>query len=352
MRANTLRIACIAVTMILIITGSAASTDSYPSAIDGVHFTAVGNRLLPLIHGALPVEYNGVMYVPYSVFDDVSLRTSAFHSKSANTVRIMSGAEELMFYLNAQRTIDHLQREFPHSTAIVINDLPYVPARFVCGFFMLTYSYITETSFSPIVRISASGAIDDDAFISSALIRMQLYMNDFLDASTHYELDAPVTNTEPEPTPSYMPAYSAINVFPIVLWSEYINELLDTFDAIPLTFCFTAEEIRDNGNMVRRIVGAGYPIAVIEPDSDNALAASVYLRETAVILPDYIFTEPIEAMSVDDAYYALESAVLYSNVIITLRADAESIYAVMELIRRLESGMYNIMPISALGIIT
>ena len=335
---RTISLKIVIVLLLLTITAntsamSASSTSNLIGA-DSIYFTAVGNRLLPLTHSELPVIHNGVMYVPYSVFGNSILRTSAFHSKSANTVRILQGTDELIFYLNAQRTEDHLNREFPHSLAIMRNETPYVPARFVAGFFGLNYSLITESGINVagIVRISAANSVADDVFVNSALIRMSMYLDVYHGAAPDGYNPAPtVTGTpEPEPDKYHSIGGSELTVYLTIIGANNGHEILDILDGTPATFYLTADEIRDNAGFVRRAVGSGMSIAVPnrEPDGNEGneaaattITASAYLREVAVIGPRTFYEAAPNPLTLAEALELLENPAGESSINIVVSSE-------------------------------
>ncbi|MDR0818831.1 MAG: hypothetical protein LBN43_04585 [Oscillospiraceae bacterium] len=340
---NTLKrpIAALAAFVIL----AAAMIIGTSSAASDIYFTSVGDKLLPLTQGEIPVNQSGVMYVPYTVFNSSTLGTSVYYSKSSQIVQIMNGTKELRFDLGALKTYDNNGRYFNSSLAIIKNGKPFVPVSFVSGYFGLRYSFITNTGIESIVRVSTADSIfaSDGEFVAAAYTRMNTYLSDYLASLPSAQSPATPIPQTPSPSPSPTPNYSDIYVYLVFFGAERGADILDALGDLPTTFYLTADEIRVNDDFVRRLIGAGKLIGVIEPETEaNAVSASDYLREVAVFSTSLALSEIPLTVTVSEASAVLADAERNSEVVLNLVSDDDTAEALGKFIYEVQQGRYSV----------
>ncbi|MDR2530770.1 MAG: copper amine oxidase N-terminal domain-containing protein [Oscillospiraceae bacterium] len=332
MRRKLTALACAAIAAALLVV-------SPSGAVTEVYFTSVGDRLLPLTAADMPVNLNGVMYVPYTVFNASALGTSVFFSQSSQIVQILNSSKELKFNLQTMQTEDANGRIYTNSPPIIRNGKAYVPASFVSGFFGLKYSFISNTGVESIVRIYTADSLypTDGEFVAAAYTRMKLYLNDYLTYTP--PSSSPYTPPSNSPTPSPTPNYSDIQVSLVFIGAERGYDILTTLGALPSAFYLTADEIRLNDDFVRRLIGVGKQIGLVELEG-SAVTAAEYLREVAVYRSELILTEVPDTIAVADAYELLASARRNSSITFEFAADADTAESLEAFLTELKRGQY------------
>ena len=262
-------------------------------AADIIFFTAVNNTLLELTEETLPVKYSSMIYVPTSVFNSNALGTYSLYSRSTQTVLISDGDRVLYFDMSAGNSYDSDGESYRY-VAIYENDTAYVPAYFVATFFGFRYSYIHKDG-KHIVRLTSGSVLSDADFFSAAESLMESRLK---------ELEKQAEEPVPTPPPVVPPVPSAPPVQPTPFSPEVVDRSrvlvhlailglgeeserqLDALEELGLPVCFfaTAEEVYENADLVRRIVGEGGSIGVRFGDDPAAEAAAfrTALRDTAM----------------------------------------------------------------------
>ena len=139
-------------------------------AVEQIYFTAVNITIMPLTADTMPVWIDGVLYVPYTVFDDhsngapqwMNLGAYGSYNTTKQTVSLYNRQGTMMFDLVEDTCYDlNSGRTYP-SPAITRNKIPFVPVGQVCSFLGLTYSYLTVPQ-GILVRIKSSSNSLSDA---------------------------------------------------------------------------------------------------------------------------------------------------------------------------------------------
>ena len=225
-----------------------------------VYFTVVNDRLQELGDESMPYYINNKMYVPLALFDQTSLRTYSIYDSGSNTATIYSTLHYLRFNFSSGNTYDDVGRVYSYS-AIFHNSTVYVPAENVCSFFGFEYSmYYTPPA--PFVRIKNSNArFSDSDFAKNKYLSMQSDFNAYLNIPI--QTDNPTVT----PTPTTSPVEPVKNTS-VYLSFRGINEntrsVLDSLSYYGFKACFlvTADEIRNNQDLIRQISGSGTQLAL------------------------------------------------------------------------------------------
>ncbi len=271
-----------------------------------VFFTAVNNTLLELTAETMPVSHNSLIYVPCSVFNTRALDTWAYYSRGSQTVLISDGEKELYFDMSAGDSYDREEERYRYA-AIYLNDTAYVPAFFVADYFGLGYSYIRREE-RHIVRITKGSVLSDEEFFNAAASLMELRLNQYLGAQeTPAPTPSPAPAETPAPEPPATPAPTPVPSAPpaetpaptptpnadrsdvhvhlcFLGLGSGSGELLETLGDTPACFFASAEEIYENADLVRRILGSGSSVglrvrASLAEEAGDFRAA---LRDTAM----------------------------------------------------------------------
>ncbi len=256
-----------------------------------VYFTAVNDVLFDLEEETMPVSIGGDMYVPYSVFNNTTLRINYIYDRNSQKFTLYRGDTRLSFNMATGMAYDQDGSSYSKK-AVMRNSRIFVPVEFVCSIFGLTYSYITESSLGVIIRITNEDVyLSNSVFATGAYYLMQAHLNAYV--SDHPE----VTQTQPTQTSTSPPTNSGdVKVF---VSFQGINEstagILDTLEeyGCKATFFVTADEIRENPDLMRRISGTGHSIGIYcEEDIAGEYSEASSLLFDAARLKTLVITTP------------------------------------------------------------
>ena len=247
--------------------GIILSMPSADAASSSYYFIVINDKVEPLKKDAVPIEYEGVMYVPLSIFNSTVLKTY-YITDSRNriaTIYSNSTSQFLRFRIGSE-TRDDENKPY-YFGAIMVNTSFYVPVKEVCAFFGFGYSVVEDSGTYPFIRITNSDAVlSDSAFAKAAASKMQSLFTEFLNSF------APSPTPTPTPTPTLTPSPSPTPARPET--SVYLSffgagdETIRVLNLLTLygdyaCFFLTADEIRENADLVRRIAAHGHSIGLV-----------------------------------------------------------------------------------------
>lgn len=353
------------ITVLIFVALTIAALFVLPVDAADIYFSVINdNEPEELSSSTMPLEINGTIYIHYKLFNNrTELGTSAFDSK--RSAIIIKDSTYLEFNLDKNTTHDQDRNEYRYR-AIVKSGEIFVPVYEVCKFFGLEYSKITDTDAGTIIRIKKDFILDDSTYASAASGIMQQMLKNYLQSQT--DSSAP-------PTPSETPYdKSDVNVYISVFGSvgERRDEFLWKLDFYGYKACFfvTAEEIKENPNQIRRIMGTGHKIGLLlgENIEEDYIEASKYLKaaadtKTILVASSVRLTEDMKAQgedmgivfwydgsctrySTEDGFSAgavrrmLKSS--RSRVDLILKADEEVLAGIDILLNELSAGSFNV----------
>jgi len=171
---------------------------------------AINDKWCDLPGGLLPVPVNGVVYVPYLLFDrtvtGVDLGVSYGVSQDQGIkLTMVSGSRALHFKVNmgvCRDEADHVM----NFRAVFRNGIVYVPAAAVCGYFGLNYSALPTPDRGTLIRVTNSAAaFDDSVFMSMAKLGMTYRYNNIVKGQESVATPWPTILPAPAPTPIPVP---------------------------------------------------------------------------------------------------------------------------------------------------
>ncbi|MBR6812690.1 MAG: hypothetical protein IKM51_04895, partial [Oscillospiraceae bacterium] len=204
----------LALALILGAPGSArASKDIYFVAIDDTLPFELSSSTMPFWDG-------GALYVPYTAFDSSTLGVYASLDRSEWILSIYNSNHQLDFYINLMASYDGSGNYYEYK-ALMRNSTVFVPVGFVCAFFGLGCSYITQGTSSPVVRITSGKQVySDTTFITQAAAIISTRTQNYLGSSVPTPpVSSPVV--PPSPSVSLPPDNSDITV---ALWVDVTGE--------------------------------------------------------------------------------------------------------------------------------
>ena len=300
---------------------------SGPDALAGgeVCFIAVNDRLLEI--SSMPYFYGGVTYVPYWVFTDYDFKIYYSYFSETSTAMLYNSDSQLFFDMKNNTVYDDRDNSYSYR-AVMRNGSVYVPATLVCNFFGgMACSYISGGKYGDVLRIKdGSFALTDTQFMLAADLPMQTRYEAYMAAQKPEEATpAPTPTASPEQTPGRdaAPLYLSFTGLPD---STILSALrLENAEAC---FFLTAEQVRSDPELVRRLDGEGFKLGVL--CSDDALAD---YEETSELIFEAAHTKTLLVTALgDDAQHCARAAeenglVFWSYDIDGMSTDAVAVYS-------------------------
>ena len=290
-----------------------ASLSAY--ATETPHFLAVNENLLQLEDRYIPIIADGLYYVPYPALDvastGIDLGVYPVYNAAIRTLTIYNREKVIAFDLTAGTCTDRDGTSY-NCRAVTRNGQVYVPAKFICDFFDLTYSYFPETKFGPMIRIcSATAKLNDRHFLAAAQMQMEDRLRDWRKnqtpapspTPTQTSTTRPTQTADPTPTPT-KPVVNKSNVRTYLAFrvdqTDGLISLLNRLEyyQISAIFFFPAGDLSQYDEAVRRVLCAGHGVGLAvsgttaEEMSANAAEGNRVLRQIAysttytVLIPD------------------------------------------------------------------
>jgi len=230
-------------------------------ATEDVLFAGLNNKLFPPEKETMPRYFSGVIYMPYTFFSSDDLGVYFASNNSEDTVLIYSSTKRLVFNVKTGTVSDHEGKQLSPS-AKAADGVVYVPLWLVCSFFGLDYSVISAEP-ADIIRIKSSkDVLNDRTFASFYKPTMQAYYNEY----TGVTEPSPSTPVSPTPTETPQETYPGVTLFLgfFDLAPGRTEMALSQLSSARYKACFfaTAEDARQNGDLLRRIVAGGHTLGV------------------------------------------------------------------------------------------
>lgn len=249
----------------------------YAGATTDVCFISVNDTLLEL--NSMPYFKNGVTYIPYWVFSNFGIGYTYFNEGS--TAMVYLGKKVMFFNLVSGETYDINDTEYS-AQAVFRNGIVYLPVQFMQDYFQtFVYTYIQGNKYGNIARLKDSTVVlSDSDFLKAASSLMRSRYNAYISsiAPTPSPSPTPVVTPSPEISHEGVPVYLSF----IGLPGDAVFSALRAYNA-NACFYLTAEDIRSNPDIVRRLDCEGYNIGILcyENVSQEYAEASKLLFEAA-----------------------------------------------------------------------
>lgn len=256
-----------------------------PSSLanENIYFTATNDEMLPLNAATMPAWIDGQLYVPYTAFDKESsgtdIGTNATHSSTLGTVTVYNLGNSLTFDLATGHCKDQRTGiNYPYK-AVYRNGIVFLPVAGVCNFFGLTYTY-QKTEYGYLLRLKGSHVVLSDArFIDAAENLMISMVKEYQQqmtpqTSTVVTPDVAVTPEETTADPNESeeeveveekeeetPETPLIFAVDMIDYNVTLPQLLSNA-GISAIFFFTPEQLENQGNLMRSLLGKGHSIGL------------------------------------------------------------------------------------------
>jgi hypothetical protein len=254
-------------------------------AAGDIFFTAINNTVLPMSSKTMPRYFGDTLYIPYTFFSSDEL--GVYFAPGSDQIMLYSytsGYKSLTFD-TVKSTVfdqDNTQRYFE---AIKSGGLVYVPVYDICRFFGLTLNVYTADP-APVVRIShaadSSDILNRPTFFSMNSARIRTYYDDYIGVQV-----SPGASPTASASPSEEPTFESVSIYLSFydLKPDQFSAVLAAFDTHHFKSCFfvSADEIRDDADLLRRAVGKGHTLGIWLKDGtfDEYETASSLLFEAA-----------------------------------------------------------------------
>lgn len=275
-----------------------------PASAAELYFTGINDSVAPLASDTMPCWYGGTLYVPYTVFNasqngiGVSMGLNTSYNRGGRSVTIYNLRQMLTFDMNNGTCRDDMTGIAYEGRAIMRNGKPYVPLSTVCSFFGLEYSYnqLPYIAQGYLVRIkSADTVLDDATFIDNARWLINNRLRDYTQSLSPAETTPSTTVNPTAPTDVDGGSVATYLAFRCES-AEGLSAILNTLDGTGqyALFFLTPQVIREEGDLVRRILGTGHSVGILAPDGDEgvlnqgrlALEELTHTRTTLAYVPE------------------------------------------------------------------
>lgn len=241
-----------------------------------VYFMAVNDTPLELSASNMPTVSRGVLYVPLNMFSTdftgVNLGVYALYNSAQGRALVYSKRRQLIFDIQNNTTYD-VDGNTYRERAMIRNSTVYLPIDLVCSMFSDIIWYTRNfTQYGQLIRLKNSSVVlGDAAYISAASNRMRDSLNSYLE-SLPSQAQPSASPSPPEPSESPQVSGGAAGVYLAFTLpaagqedrSSALGQTLDALDALDCRglFFLTADEILEQDDLVRRLVGSGHLVGV------------------------------------------------------------------------------------------
>lgn len=260
-----------------------------PAPARALTLTAVNDSLLPLSDSTMPARLGGELYVPYGVFSQLGVSSSA----SDGVLNMSANGETLSFSPDEGYVYDQNLNSYA-TPAYSMNGTTYVPVKLCCGKFGLSYSTLSVAG-ETVLRVTDGSASSDSAFASSKAASIENSINSYKGisssdgssqngggttggTSTQTPAETPIPKVEEKPTrkPSrvYLTFYGAPD--------KNAPDILDALkqDGRTAAFFLPADTAEWTDDTVRRIVAEGHTAALLLEADEKASGEALTERLT------------------------------------------------------------------------
>lgn len=262
---------------VLLLLALLVGTISAAAVGESIYFMSVNDTVLDLDDATMPRVVNGILYVPYIMFDPnytngENLGVFSSYSRAKGTVIIYSRTGTLVFDINADTTF--YSGEEYREKAIIRNSMVFVPVDLVCKLFDLDWSWLIM-DYGYIIRVKSDAVVLDDAsFVDAASFvvrdRFSKYKNDQAQLTQSPTTDPTPAPSAVEPSPDTETVQPDLHETKLYLGfrmdsGEGFADLLEQLhqnQIYGIFFC-PPENLADRDDDVRALLAAGHKIGLL-----------------------------------------------------------------------------------------
>lgn len=253
-----------------------------PASAANVNLMAVNDRVLDLTAENMPRTVGGVLYVPYTMLSNqvngINLGVSALYSTTRRTVLVTDSQKGIIFDIQSNTAAD-LNGYPVAARAMVRNAMVFLPIDWICQYFGTISCTRTRTPYGTLIRVTNSAAIlSDQDFADAAGPQLADNLRRYLESGGAGENGSPLPSggVEASDPPSGAELFLALRAGAS---AQDCAQVLEGREQRAL-FLFTGEELAREGDLVRRVVGAGHTVGLVlmEDDPTGCLAEAEWGR--------------------------------------------------------------------------
>lgn len=279
MKKRLLALLCVLAALLVLLIPWSYAAGTY----DGVYLVGVNDTvLLGLINETqMPVRRGSVIYAPYTVLDNKELDLSYALNRSGGTFTIFNREGSLIFQLNGSGAADKKGGEYTQGI-ITRNGVVYIPLRFVCSFFGLSYSFynlVLPDGTVPIARLrTAAATLGDAQFGAQAAQLVAGPLAQYLAAQAPPSppptlrpvVPTPTAPVVPTPTPSVAPQGGDVSFAIECTADDGFSDVLAALNQyqVKALFLFPVDTLVQQDSRVRSAAAAGHQVGLLLTGAD------------------------------------------------------------------------------------
>ncbi len=228
-----------------------------------VYFMAVNEKIIEMTPENMPMAVGGTLYIPYTMLSirdtGINLGVSAQYSASRRTALVSDGRRAITFDLQSNTAYDP-QGNYVDAQAVMRNSMLFLPIAWICDYFGTISFSTSRTPYGTLVRVTNDAVILNDAALIDAADGM---LRDNLSSYQQAISEQQQPSAEPSTQPSAQPDSGPI-VYLALLWGDAVEDVADQLEALGqyALFLLTPQQLREQDDLVRRLVGAGHSIGL------------------------------------------------------------------------------------------
>ena len=237
------------------------------SAAAGVYFTAANETIRELTEATMPFWANGDLYVDGSLFENKDLYTGFFYNASKNMAVVYSRktANYALYFDLGKNRVDNAEGYGYYPPAILRNGVVFVPVSLVTSYFELGYANL-RVAHGYLLRVRSDKAVLSDRTLADAgSARMDSQYQQYLAAKNTAQPPEPSgSGGETVKPPEPARGQTVRLCFRAAAAAEDTAALLDLLDGggARATFYFSAEQLEQQRDLVRRLAATGHAIGL------------------------------------------------------------------------------------------
>lgn len=274
-------------------------------SVPSVNLMAVNDTVVDITVENMPRTVGGVLYVPYTMLSkrDTGINNLGVNSMYSNTLRtvLVSDGQRGVVFDTQANTAQDLEGEPVPARAMVRNTTVFIPIDWLCSYFGTIRCTRTRTPHGTLIRVTSSAAIlSDRDFVDAADNQLSANLQRYLESGGRGEGDdpSPSGGVEASQPPSGAELFLALRAGAS---AQDCAQLLESQGQRGL-FLFAPEELSGQGDLVRRVAGAGHTVGLVltGDELEHCLAAAARGRELLAAAARYNALV-VSAPGLDDA---------------------------------------------------
>ncbi len=262
--------------VLLLVLALAAVWLALPAGAVDLAFVAVNDTIpLTLSGSSLPFYSSGVLYVPYTIFSQLSLGFYPSYVPEGGTLTMFSRNQRLVYNL-VSGTVTDEDDTVSYLSAVTRGGVVFLPAAFTANHFGVQCSTLLSADGYRVIRFTTGSQVyDDSLFIEKAENLISYRVEQFVESQEPAAPDTPAETVTPsqEPDPPEE-EQTPPEIYLAVVDASTMEDALAQLEAaqVPAAFFLTAAEIAENGELVRRIEAAGHTVGLTVESGEDVEA--------------------------------------------------------------------------------